>query len=618
MPDFENFLARGFAFHAADLGQDRIAHRIEGLRDQRRADDAGRMAGAHAHHLAAPALRHRQRHQEAHQVDDVLDVIVEADALGRIGADARAVFRRQPGRPADAGVIARIFRQRRTDHAFAEIGFDQNQRLAVFGLAVADAADIERGMRPGGLGEIFDDAGDVVVAFDQQHVAGLQRVLQGGKVARREGLIALHRLFQIAGQKLPDSVEHEAHGLLPARGVSAWRLFSCSFVESRCSRVHGAHAAVTAAPIVCHCKVSTFPDSEAGRKASGNHVLDFPQVFPRFGAGAAVAPVLGGLAMAAETDVAIVGAGAAGIAAARSIQALGRRAVLLEAADRVGGRCITDTATFGMPYDLGAHWLRAPDRNPVAKLVIGTGLEIYPAPPGQKMRIGRRNAREGELEEYLSILVRARRAIEDAARGKTDISLAQAMPKDLGEWQPSVEFFLGPFAFGKDFNELSVMDFVRSNERDSDAYCRQGFGALLAKLAEGLNVQLVLAGDAHHAAAARRHHASRPRKGALQARAVIVTVSTNVLAEGKLAFASGVPKRHMDAASRLRLGNYERVALEIPGNPFGLARDDLVFEKADGKRTAALARPMFPVRRCPMSISRVRSAAILPPRDRAR
>lgn len=306
------------------------------------------------------------------------------------------------------------------------------------------------------------------------------------------------------------------------------------------------------------------------------------------GAGAAVLPLWNSLSAAAETDVVIVGAGAAGIAAARRIQALGKRAVLLEAGDRIGGRCTTENTSFGIPFDAGAHWVRGPDRNPAAKLVIGTGLELYPAPPGQKMRIGRRNAREGELEEYLSMVVRMRRAIEDGSRGKVDVSCAQVMPKDLGEWQPSVEFFLGPFAFGKDFNELSAVDVTRSAERESDAYCRQGFGALLAKLSEGLNVQL---------ASPVTRIVGQPRtggftvetgKGALQARVVIVTVSTNVLTEGKLAFSMGVPKRHMDAASRLRLGNYERIALEIPGNPFGLARDDLIFEKADSKRTAAL------------------------------
>jgi monoamine oxidase len=290
--------------------------------------------------------------------------------------------------------------------------------------------------------------------------------------------------------------------------------------------------------------------------------------------------------MAAETDVAIVGAGAAGIAAARKIAAGGRRVVVLEAADRVGGRCVTDTAIFGVPFDVGAHWMHTPDLNPLAKLAPRTGLDLYPAPPGQKVRIGRRNAREGELEQFFAQMVRARRAIEDASRGKADISIAQAMPKDIvGEWFPSVEFYLGPFSCGKDFADLSVMDFQRSSERDVDAYCRQGFGALLAKLADGVPVQLATPVTRINTQA-RGGITLDTGKGALQARVVIVTVSTNVLAEGKLI--PDLQKRHLDALARLRLGHYERIALEIPDNPFGLARDDLVFEKADGKRTAAL------------------------------
>ena len=63
----------------------------------------------------------------------------------------------------------------------------------------------------------------------------------------------------------------------------------------------------------------------------------------------------------ADLDVAIVGAGAAGIAAARRIAAANRRFVLLEASDRIGGRCVTDTAIFGVPFDLGAHWIYRPD-----------------------------------------------------------------------------------------------------------------------------------------------------------------------------------------------------------------------------------------------------------------
>src|SRR6266700_4738730 len=125
-------------------------------------------------------------------------------------------------------------------------------------------------------------------------------------------------------------------------------------------------------------------------------------------------------------DVVIVGAGAAGIAAARRIAAAGRKLMLFEATDRVGGRCFTDTRTFGIPYDRGAHWIHMPDVNPLAKLVPKTGLDLYAAPPGQRLHIGLRHAREGEMEDFLANLVRASTAIADAAR-KFDVSCAQAL-----------------------------------------------------------------------------------------------------------------------------------------------------------------------------------------------
>src|SRR5216683_63216 len=131
--------------------------------------------------------------------------------------------------------------------------------------------------------------------------------------------------------------------------------------------------------------------------------------------------------------------GEVGIAAARRIAAANRRVALLEATERIGGRCFTDTATFGVPFDRGAHWIHTPDLNPVARLAANTGLDIYPAPPGQKVRIGRRNAREGEMEDFLSALVRANRAIGEAARGKSDVPCAMALPKDLLDWRQTTE-----------------------------------------------------------------------------------------------------------------------------------------------------------------------------------
>src|SRR5262249_19002803 len=117
----------------------------------------------------------------------------------------------QADRAADAGVIAEIFRQRRRDHAVADIGLDQHMRLAVVLLRAVDWPDIERGMGPGGLGQVLDDAGNAVVAFDEQDVARLDDAAQIFRIARRERLIARYLLLEIAGKQLADPIEHYAH-----------------------------------------------------------------------------------------------------------------------------------------------------------------------------------------------------------------------------------------------------------------------------------------------------------------------------------------------------------------------------------------------------------------------
>ncbi len=161
---------------------------------------------------------------------------------------------------------------------------------------------------------------------------------------------------------------------------------------------------------------------------------------------AAGAPLLAAGAWAAplprEAEIVVIGAGAAGIAAARRIMAANRKVIVIEAAGQIGGRCLTDVSTFDVPFDRGARWLHNPEVNPMVRLARTAGLEVSPAPPGQKIRIGRRSARAGETEEFLATLVRANRAIDDAAR-RADISCAAVIPKDLGDWAGTVDFILG-------------------------------------------------------------------------------------------------------------------------------------------------------------------------------
>ena len=307
-------------------------------------------------------------------------------------------------------------------------------------------------------------------------------------------------------------------------------------------------------------------------------------------AAVAVAPTLGadawGAPLPREADIVVIGAGAAGIAAARRILAANRRVIVVEATGQVGGRCLTDTATFGAPFDRGARWMYNPDTSPMVKLARGSGLDLYPAPPGQTIRVGRRNARAGEIEYFLAALVHANRAIDDATRGKADVSCASALPKDLGDWAGTAEFMLGANAAGKDLKDISATDKARAQERNAAIACRQGLGTLIAKLGE--QIPLALSTPASRIAWSGRDVAVETPAGKIAARAAIITVSSNVLVAGNIKFTPDLPKRQLDAAAKLSLGSYDHIALQLPGNPLGLARDEIVIEQSTSQRTALL------------------------------
>ena len=78
-----------------------------------------------------------------------------------------------------------------------------------------------------------------------------------------------------------------------------------------------------------------------------------------------------------ETDVVVVGAGLAGLAAARALEASGMRAIVLEARDRVGGRVLNHDLGNGDVVELGGEWI-GPGQLRVNKMVAELGLETFP------------------------------------------------------------------------------------------------------------------------------------------------------------------------------------------------------------------------------------------------
>lgn len=278
-----------------------------------------------------------------------------------------------------------------------------------------------------------------------------------------------------------------------------------------------------------------------------------------------------------ENDVVIIGAGAAGISAARQLRKKGLSVTVIEAADRVGGRVHTDHRIFGVPYDTGAHWLHYGEANPFVSHGLRNGFTIYKAPDDEVLQVGDRKATEAEAEAFNEAYDEAVRAISKAGRRGMDVSPASVVP-DFGTWNHSVNLAVGPYEMAKDLDHFSCVDWY-SGEDGTDYYCREGFGTLFTHSAR--DVPVTLNTKAQRVRWGNRGVQIDTDKGTLNARAVVITVSTGVLAEGGITFSPALPADMEEAIHQLTMGHYTHVALRFKENFFGIGEDGYFYYKVD-------------------------------------
>lgn len=286
-----------------------------------------------------------------------------------------------------------------------------------------------------------------------------------------------------------------------------------------------------------------------------------------------------------EVDVAIVGAGAAGIAAARRLAAQGRSHIILEALPRVGGRVAMVSSPLGTPADLGAHRLFGA-KNPLAQVARGIKFDLYAPLQSRRLYLGPREARDSEYDDFTATVRRASRAIAAVGETGRDVAASEVLP-DLGAWQETAAFVLGPMVYGAELDRISTVDMSRAAERGEELASRLGMANLFYAASRNIPIELGVAVRALQATP-RRNVVIETTKGTFTASAAIVTASPGVLASGRIRFSPNLPERTSSAIARLPMGSHNRAVFELAGNPLRMKDDEAVLFKAQGSRTMRL------------------------------
>src|SRR5215472_17169746 len=121
-----------------------------------------------------------------------------------------------------------------------------------------------------------------------------------------------------------------------------------------------------------------------------------------------------------ECDVVIIGAGAAGLGAARRLATAGAAVRVVEARDRVGGRAWTARSPAGLPIELGCAWLHSADKSELSALALQSGLTIDKTHPPWRTQINDVGFGPAAQAEFRAALARLFAQLDEAGRGEGD------------------------------------------------------------------------------------------------------------------------------------------------------------------------------------------------------